>query len=71
MRPLEGMRVVALDTPSLHHYAGRHLADLGADVIKVERLGAGDFARDYDKLRQRHLQPFHLAQPRQARSRWM
>jgi itaconate CoA-transferase len=30
--------------------ATRHLADLGADVIKVERRGGGDFARDYDSV---------------------
>ena len=28
--------------------ATRHLADLGADEVKVERPGGGDFARDYD-----------------------
>jgi itaconate CoA-transferase len=30
-------------------FATRQLADLGARVIKVERAGAGDFARDYDQ----------------------
>ena len=30
-------------------FATRHLADLGARVIKIERPKVGDFARDYDR----------------------
>jgi crotonobetainyl-CoA:carnitine CoA-transferase CaiB-like acyl-CoA transferase len=30
--------------------ATRHLVDLGADVVKIERPGEGDFARAYDTL---------------------
>jgi itaconate CoA-transferase len=48
MRPLEGMRVVALEHAVAAPLCSRHLADLGADVIKVERPGGGDFAREYD-----------------------
>ena len=48
MRPLEGMRIVALEHAVAAPLCSRHLADLGADVIKVERPGQGDFARDYD-----------------------
>ena len=49
MRPLEGMRVVALEHAVAAPLCSRHLADMGADVIKVERPGGGDFAREYDK----------------------
>ncbi|MCP4426929.1 MAG: CoA transferase, partial [Chloroflexi bacterium] len=48
MYPLKGIRVVALEQAVAAPLASRHLADLGADVIKIERPGAGDFARRYD-----------------------
>jgi len=46
--PLAGVRVIAWEHAVAAPLATRHLADLGADVIKVERPGRGDFARDYD-----------------------
>jgi crotonobetainyl-CoA:carnitine CoA-transferase CaiB-like acyl-CoA transferase len=46
--PLAGLRVVAWEHAVAAPLATRHLADLGADVVKVERPGGGDFARDYD-----------------------
>jgi itaconate CoA-transferase len=48
VRPLEGMKVVALEHAVAAPLCSRHLADMGADVIKIERPGGGDFARDYD-----------------------
>lgn len=47
--PLEGVRVVALEQAVAGPLATRHLADLGARVIKLERPGEGDFARNYDR----------------------
>lgn len=46
--PLHGIRVVALEQAVAAPLATRHLADLGAEVIKVERVGEGDFCRHYD-----------------------
>lgn len=46
--PLSGTVVVALEQAVAAPLATRHLADLGARVIKVERVGEGDFARHYD-----------------------
>ena len=48
MQPLRGVTVVSLEQAIAAPYASRHLADLGARVIKVERPGVGDFARAYD-----------------------
>ncbi len=48
MRALEGITVVAIEQAVAAPLATRHLADLGARVIKVERVDGGDFAREYD-----------------------
>src|SRR5215469_946856 len=47
--PLAGVTVVSLEQAVAAPFATRQLADLGARVIKVERAGAGDFARHYDR----------------------
>ena len=48
MQPLHGLTVVTLEHAIAAPLATRHLADLGARVIKIERPGVGDFARGYD-----------------------
>jgi crotonobetainyl-CoA:carnitine CoA-transferase CaiB-like acyl-CoA transferase len=48
-RPLDGITVVSLEHAIAAPFCTRQLADLGARVIKVERPGRGDFARDYDQ----------------------
>ncbi len=48
IRPLDGITVVSLEHAIAAPFCTRQLADLGARVIKVERPGTGDFARDYD-----------------------
>jgi crotonobetainyl-CoA:carnitine CoA-transferase CaiB-like acyl-CoA transferase len=49
MQPLSGITVVTLEHAIAAPLATRHLADLGARVIKIERPGSGDFARGYDE----------------------
>ena len=46
--PLTGITVVALEQAVSAPFATRQLGDLGARIIKVERVGEGDFARQYD-----------------------
>jgi itaconate CoA-transferase len=48
--PLEGLRVVALEQAVAAPFCTRHLADLGADVVKIERPDGGDFGRRYDTV---------------------
>jgi itaconate CoA-transferase len=50
--PLAGIRVVALEQAVAAPLCTRHLADLGADVVKVEPPEGGDFARRYDSAAQ-------------------
>src|SRR5215831_17941526 len=48
MQPLAGVTVISLEQAVAAPLATRHLADLGARVIKIERPEVGDFARQYD-----------------------
>lgn len=47
--PLDGVTVVSCEQAVAAPLATRHLADLGARVLKIERPGTGDFARAYDE----------------------
>jgi crotonobetainyl-CoA:carnitine CoA-transferase CaiB-like acyl-CoA transferase len=46
--PLAGTLIVALEQAVAAPFCTSRLADAGARVIKIERKGAGDFARGYD-----------------------
>ena len=47
MKPLAGLKVVELARILAGPWAGQALADLGADVIKVEKPGTGDDTRQW------------------------
>jgi itaconate CoA-transferase len=49
MLPLEGITIISIEQAVAAPFATRQLADLGARVVKIERPGEGDFARDYDE----------------------
>jgi len=46
--PLAGIRVVDLTQVQLGPCATQVLGDFGAEIVKVERLGAGDLSRSTD-----------------------
>jgi crotonobetainyl-CoA:carnitine CoA-transferase CaiB-like acyl-CoA transferase len=50
MLPFSGLRVVAVEQAVTAPFCTRQLADLGADIVKIERPDGGDFARDYDHV---------------------
>jgi itaconate CoA-transferase len=47
-RALDGVRVLALETSLSGPHATKILADMGADVIKIEKPGTGDVIRTWD-----------------------
>lgn len=47
--PLDGITVIALEQAVAAPLCTRNLAEQGARVIKIERPGQGDFARQYDE----------------------
>ena len=55
MAPLEGVRIIAVEVYGAGPFGTAHLADLGAEVIKIEqRAGGGDMARS--------VGPYHLGE---------
>lgn len=58
--PLAGVRVVEIGQYTTGPRAARHLAALGADVIKIEMPPLGDPARAYAPLRDGQSYFFHL-----------
>ena len=66
--PLNGLRVVEVGTLIAGPFAGRLLADYGADVIKVEQPGVGDPLREWGRKVDGHGSLWSLVQNRGKRS---
>ena len=55
MKPLNGVKVIDLTHMLAGPYAGMVLADLGAEVVKVEPLGSGEMTRGLLTVSYTHL----------------
>ena len=65
---LRGIRVIECAVLFNGDQTGRLLADMGADVIKVEAPGVGDYLRDFLGQIEPHHSPAHLYVNRNKRS---
>ena len=55
---MAGIRVLEFGQVAAGPYTGSLLADLGADVVKVERIGSGDGMRSWPPLTPNDEQEF-------------
>jgi crotonobetainyl-CoA:carnitine CoA-transferase CaiB-like acyl-CoA transferase len=65
---LDGIRVLEVAVLFNGDLVGQHLGDLGADVIKIESPGRGDYLRDMLGQIAPHQSPAHLQVNRNKRS---
>jgi len=65
---LDGIRVLEVAVLFNGDVVGQHLGDLGADVIKIESPGRGDYLRDMLGQIAPHQSPAHLQVNRNKRS---
>src|SRR5258707_1318357 len=68
MRPLQGRRVIGFEHAWTGPYCTMMLADMGADVVKVEPPGVGDHVRKWTRNDLHGLSPHYLSANRNKRS---
>lgn len=66
--PLDGLKVVEVSVAMAGPFCAMTLADLGADVVKIERVGRGDDSRDWPPHFAGGLGHYYAATNRNKRS---